>query len=88
MAAPLRLGLIGAGNIAGAHLKGALRVPDAARFTCPIAPRSTSSVAEPRSSGRDNLGTMAIVFGVYASSRRGGQAVELAELITSGQVPA
>ncbi len=35
---------------------------------------------EPLSSGRDNLGTMAVIFAIYESSRRGGAPVELAEL--------
>lgn len=35
---------------------------------------------EPESSGRDNLGTMAVIFGIYESARRGGAPVQLAEL--------
>lgn len=38
---------------------------------------------EPLSSGRDNLGTMAVVFALYESARRGGQPVEPAELLTT-----
>jgi predicted dehydrogenase len=37
------------------------------------------SGAEPISSGRDNLGTMKVVFGIYESART-GQPVELAAL--------
>ena len=33
---------------------------------------------EPLSSGRDNLGTMRVVFGIYEAART-GRAVELAE---------
>ncbi|GIX05858.1 MAG: dehydrogenase [Candidatus Poribacteria bacterium] len=36
--------------------------------------------AEPISSGRDNLETMRVIFGIYESSRRGGAPVELASL--------
>ncbi|GIX07418.1 MAG: hypothetical protein KatS3mg115_1821 [Candidatus Poribacteria bacterium] len=35
---------------------------------------------EPLTSGRDNLNTMRIVFGIYESSRRGGAPVELSAL--------
>lgn len=35
---------------------------------------------EPWSSGRDNLGTMAAIFAIYESSRRGGTPVELTEV--------
>lgn len=38
------------------------------------------SGAEPLSSGRDNLGTMGVIFGIYESARRGGQWVDLAEI--------
>ena len=34
---------------------------------------------EPLSSGRDNLGTMRVVFGIYEAART-GQAVELTDL--------
>ncbi|MCL4545458.1 MAG: Gfo/Idh/MocA family oxidoreductase [Chloroflexi bacterium] len=34
----------------------------------------------PLSSGHDNLGTMAVIFGIYASARQGGNPVELAKL--------
>lgn len=34
----------------------------------------------PLSSGRDNLGTMAVIFGIYESARRGGVPIDLAEL--------
>ena len=36
--------------------------------------------AEPLSSGRDNLKTMAVIFGIYESGRRGGVPVDLTEL--------
>ncbi len=35
---------------------------------------------EPLSSGRNNLGTMAAIFGIYESARRGGVPVDLAEI--------
>lgn len=38
------------------------------------------SGAEPLSSGRNNLGTMAVIFGMYESARRGGAPVDLAEI--------
>lgn len=39
---------------------------------------------EPLSSGRDNLGTMAIIFGIYESIKRGGAPVDVAQLVKRG----
>ncbi len=38
------------------------------------------SGAEPLSSGRDNLGTMAVIFGIYESARQGGMPVQLSDI--------
>jgi predicted dehydrogenase len=40
---------------------------------------------KPLSGGRDNLGTMAVIFGIYESSRRGGQPVDLREMQVVGR---
>jgi predicted dehydrogenase len=36
---------------------------------------------EPLSSGRDNLRTMAVIFAIYASARRGGEPVQVTDLM-------
>ncbi|MCL5946871.1 MAG: hypothetical protein M1298_02470, partial [Chloroflexi bacterium] len=39
------------------------------------------SGAEPLSSGRDNLGTMAVIFGIYESAQRGGAPVDVGRVL-------